>query len=239
MVTPLPSAIPLTETIWTDGNLPESRSVQWFKFTATATVSGYQYVHVSFGTLNPSDGVNVQFYNSSGDKVEKEVKLNVSGSIVARPLITNQVYHIKVRPASSTGTYQITFSQSHIAPITPPTDDVVTPLTENEWADGNFTSLIQEQLFKFIATADTQYIHATFGSLVQSWGIYIQVYDASGAAVGDKDELYIGYSTSKDNIFRPVKSGDSYYIKVWPYNTSYLGTYRIGFTTSETKPTPP
>jgi hypothetical protein len=236
MVTPLPSAIPLTENIWTDGNLPESRSVQWFKFTAT--VSGYQFVHVSFGTLNSRDGVNVQLYNSSGEKVEKEEKLYVSDSTISRPLMINQVYHIKVRPASSTGTYQITFSQSYIAPITPPTDGVI-QLTENKWSAGELTSETGVQLFKFTATAGTQYIHAAFDSLYQSWGINIQVYDASGAAVGDKDQLYIGYSISKDNISRPVKSGDSYYIKVWPYNTSYLGTYRIGFTTSSaTKPSP-
>ncbi|MDR2575714.1 MAG: chitobiase/beta-hexosaminidase C-terminal domain-containing protein [Treponema sp.] len=101
-------------------------------------------------------------------------------------------------------------------------------LTENKWADGNLTASADEQWFKFTATANPQYIHVGFGTLSSSQGLYVQVYDSSGAKVGTEDNLY-GFSGS--NRSRPVTAGQEYYIKVRRYN-SYNGTYQIAFNKS-------
>jgi hypothetical protein len=100
-------------------------------------------------------------------------------------------------------------------------------LAENTWADGNFTSSVREQWFKFTATADTQYVHVDFGTLTY---LYVQVYYSNGYTVGEEASLY---GSSNKYISRTLTTGQEYYIKVRPISS---GTYRIGFTASATPP---
>jgi hypothetical protein len=101
----------------------------------------------------------------------------------------------------------------------------ITTLTLNTWADGNIPAN-GEQWFTFTATADTQYIHASFGALTD---LYVQVYNSSGAAVGVQTRL--NSSSSNKYISPAVSTGQTYYIKVTPWSSSYSGTYKIGFNT--------
>jgi tellurite resistance-related uncharacterized protein len=226
-------AIELTEDKWADGNLTSTIGEQWFKFTATADT---QYIHADFGTMNSTMGIYVQVYNSNGDKIETESNLygNYNRNI-SRSVTPGQEYYIKVRPFSSSykGTYQIAFNKSSTAPaeaVTLPSG--ATPLTEGIWADGNLTSSNPEQWFKFTATADTQYIHAGFGTMNSSMGIYVQVYDSSSAVVGSETNL----DSSTKNISISVTSGQEYYIKVRRYSSTFNGTYQIAFNKSSTAP---
>jgi hypothetical protein len=61
----------------------------------------------------------------------------------------------------------------------------------------------------------------------------VQVYNSTGTTVGSLTYLY----SSSPYISRSVSSGQEYYIKVWPYASSYSGTYQIAFNTSSTPPT--
>jgi len=220
---PLPpnaaSAIPLTENTWADGNLPTSSDVQWYKFTATANT---QYIHASFGTLTY---LYVQVYDSSGATIGSETYLYSSNSYVSQTVIIGQEYYIKTRPMGSeyTGTYWIAFNASTNAPL-PPNAASAIPLTENTWADGNLPTSSDVQWFKFTATASTQYIHASFGTLTY---LYVQVYDSSGATVGSETNLY----GSTTYVSQTVTVGQEYYIKVRPYGSN-SGTYRIAFNKS-------
>jgi hypothetical protein len=45
------------------------------------------------------------------------------------------------------------------------------PLTGNAWAEGALTPSNQEQWFTFTATAGTQYLHVSFGTLTD---LYVQ-----------------------------------------------------------------
>jgi len=221
----LPSFIPpgttvtkLTENVWADGNLPTSSDVQWFKFTATAST---QYIHVNFDTLTD---LYVQVYNSNGSTVGSETNLHGSTKYVSRTVTIGQEYYIKVHPYSSSyrGTYQIGFTTTTFL-------QPATTLTENVWADGNLLSSSDEQWFKFTATASTQYIHVSFGTLTN---LYVQVYNSSGATVGSETSL----SSSKKYVSQTVTSGQEYFIKVHPYSSSYRGTYRIGFNATAYSP---
>jgi len=217
-----PSNVTLTANTWADGNLSQNGE-QWFKFTATAPG---QYILVSFGTLSSSSGLYIQVYNSSGNTVESGQHLYNYNTYTYTTVSSGQEYYIKVTPSySSYGTYQIMFSS------TPPTPT----LTANTWADGNLTSSNNyAQWFKFTATASTQYIHVSFGTLSSSssYGLYIQVYDSSGNTVGSSQHLYNYYNTY---TYTTVSSGQEYYIKVTPYSSNY-GTYKIAFNTSSTPP---
>jgi hypothetical protein len=102
------------------------------------------------------------------------------------------------------------------------------PLTVNTWADGSITSTIGEQWFKFTATASTQYLHVSFGTLTD---LYVKLYDSNGGTLGDSTNLY----SSKPYTSLSIVSGQTYYVRVTGYG-SKTGTYRIGFNTSTTAP---
>jgi uncharacterized repeat protein (TIGR02543 family) len=212
-------AIPLTENLWADGNLPTSSSQQWFSFTATAST---QYIHAAFGTMG---SLHVQVYDSSGEAVGSETYLYSSGygPSTSRTLTAEQTYYIRVRPyGSNSGTYRILFNTTFYPPG-------VIPLTENQWADGYIATEVGQQWFTFTATAATQYIHFSPGTLSR---VYVQVYDSSGATVGS-----VAWAGSNNtNTSRTLTMGQTYYIRVRPYDSTGSGTYRIGFNASTTPP---
>jgi len=156
----------------------------------------------------------VQVYDSSGTAVESEAYSSVS-----RSLTEGDTYYIRVRPYSSgSGTYRIGVNTTFYPPGT------IIPLTENQWADGDIPTSGGQQWFSFTATASAQWIHVERGTLTN---LYVQVYDSSGTAVG---------SETSPSVSRSLTEGDTYYIRVRPYSSSYSGTYRIVVNTSTTAP---
>jgi len=101
--------IVLTANTCTDGSVT-SGGVQWFRFTATAAT---QYLHVSFGTLTD---LWVQLYDSNYTTVGAETNLYSSTRYISRTVTAGQVYYIRVRPYSGSGTFRVTFNASSTAP---------------------------------------------------------------------------------------------------------------------------
>jgi len=224
-----PGVIPLSEeNAWTEGNLPTWNSEQWFKFTATGNEEGVQYIHAIPGSVNY---LRVQVFNSSGNAVGDEAYFYYySSSYISLDVTEGEVYYIRVRPNSSSysGSYTIAFSTSaNVSDVKISLPSNAAQLTENKWANGNLSTSTTVQWFKFTATVTgQQYIHASFGTLNTDYGVYVQVYDSEGGAVGNQTQLY--RYTSYTN--RNVTVGEEYYIRVTPYS-SYTGTYKIAFNT--------
>jgi len=224
---PVPPGIimtPLTANTWADGKLLTSSDVQWFKFTATASE---QYIHIKFGTLKGN--LNIVAYDSNLAEVKSGIYFYYINDYISMSVKVGQEYYISVRSLlfySSSGTYKIAFNTMPYSPGT-----TITQLTANTWANGNFPTSSGEQWFKFTATASTQYIYVSFGTLNE---LYILVYDSSGAIVGGRD--FDDVSGSIIYISQTVTVGQEYYIRVLPYSSSYSGTYRIAF---NTMPYPP
>jgi len=200
-------SVTLTANTWADGNITSSNEASWFKFTATANV---QYIHVSFGTLSAANGLYVQVYDSTGSNIySRTMYYNTSINVTS-----GQVYYIRVS-SSSSGTYQIALLN-------------VSTLTANTWADGNITSSNGEQWFKFTASARTQYIHISFGTLTY---LDVQVYNSDGNTVVSQTTLYDSYY---NYVSSTVTIGQEYYIKI-TYASGYIsdhsnsGTYQIAF----------
>jgi hypothetical protein len=221
----------LTENTWENGNLPTSSDVQWFKFNATAST---QYIYAYPGTLNY---LYVQLYDSSGATVGIRQNLSGTTTYISQSVTSGQEYYIKVWPftSSGSGTYKIGFNTtSTTSPpgaITPPS--VATQLTLNTSANGNISTEGGEEWFKFTATANTQYIRVSFNTLNSNRGVYVQLYDSSGAAIGGQTNLFDGGSFGGQTyVSLSVTSGQLYYIKVWPSSSSDSGTYQIRFTNS-------
>ena len=232
---PVTTITPLNENIWADGNLSTSSDIQWFKFTATANA---QYIHFIFGTLDYSyyyNSVYVKVYDSNGNEVIDE-NISRDGSFFMT-VTAGQNYYISVSlPDNSSryGTYQIAFSKYSTTPsitITLPSQTI--PLISNTWADGNIPTSSDLQWFKFTATAETQYIHASFGTLDH---LYVWVYNSSGTAIGRETDVLFYYNHNYEYIFLTLEVGQEYYIRVRPYYSSRYGTYQIAFNTSKTAP---
>ncbi|MDR2941625.1 MAG: hypothetical protein LBV17_03435 [Treponema sp.] len=62
--------------------------------------------------------------------------------------------------------------------------------------------------------------------------MYVQVYDSSGATVGNETSLSSTSSTT--NINRTLTVGQEYYIRVKPFSSCSSGTYKIAFNASTT-----
>jgi len=221
----IPPTVNTTGTVlfasyWADGTV-SATGEQWFTFEATADT---QYIHANFDTLT---SLSVQVYSSSGSTVGSQTNLNSSTKYISRPVTSGQVYYIKVTPSSNSGTYQIAFNTSSTPPL-PNTSKNAIALTANLWADGNIASSGGEQWFKFTATASQQYIHVSFGTLTS---VYIQLFDQNDIMVGDNTNL-----NSTKYISRTVTNGYEYRIRVTPYSSSYSGTYKIAFNTTNIPP---
>jgi hypothetical protein len=207
----------LTANTWGDGTIAADGG-QWFKFIATDVT---QYIHFEPDTLS---NVYIQLYDSTGVTVGDRTNLSSGyfGILYASRTVTSgDEYYIKVTPEyGSSGAYSIAFNTTFLPPNT-----IVTTLTENSWADGNIATS-GEQWFTFTATVATQYIHFNPGTLND---VYVQLYDSTGATVGDRTNLSSGYFGVL-YASRTVTSGDEYYIKVTPeYGSS--GAYSIAFNT--------
>jgi hypothetical protein len=217
---PTENLIPLTADTWADGSISTAGGEQWFKFTATANPN---HIHFSPGTLT---SVKVNVYNSSGNIVGNQINLTSSTKISSRATTASQEYYIKITPDYGSGAYKIAFSASFI-----PLGKTATQLTADTWVDGSITSSSNEQWFKFTATASTQYIHVSFGTLP---GLYVQVYGSNGTEVGTKVDIYNNSFNKYTN--RTTTADQEYYIKITPYDSSVSGTYQIAFSASTTPP---
>jgi hypothetical protein len=102
-------------------------------------------------------------------------------------------------------------------------------LTASTWADGNIAEATDEQWFKFTAVSDiVTYIHINLGTVNS---LHIKLYD------GSKNPLTVGEgnfnSSGSANILS--STGKSYYIKITT-NSSYVGTYKIMFSSLSSPP---
>jgi len=194
-----------------NGNISNSSDEQWFYFAATAST---QNIHVI-------GGIDVQVYDSSGATVVVDETFLLGGTKRIFINVTNgQEYYIKVRPYGGPiigeNTYQLL---------------LFTPLIENNWTNGNISNSSDEQWFFFTATAITQYIHVSFGTI---GSLYVLVNDRNGAAVGEEARLS-GNTGNTRRTYSYLIIGQECYIKVRPYGSN-SGTYKIAFSTSTTAP---
>jgi len=220
------TTITLTLEKWADGAISSEGGEQWFKFTATA---GKQYLHVSFGTLTD---VNIQLYDSKEKELGNRIVLVGDTGDSKNALLTltsGQVYYLKVIGGWNryTGTYRICFNTMQYPPDT---FSEAETLTANNWVDGAITSSIKEQWYKFRATANTQYLHVSFGTMNN---INVQLHDDTGNTLGNA--IHLVGDTKYTSL--TVTSGQMYYVRVtsggYSYGSSDTGTYRIGFNTTQ------
>jgi len=214
---PAPASTSIIKGTWANGNIAAGGE-QWFKFKAT---SATHFIHVSFGTI--SSALYAQLYDNNLDPFGTAGFLYSDQKNFSCQLTVGNDYYIRVTAQSSieSGTFKMTFNDSFGSP------DVIR-LTAGVWANGNVPAR-DEECFEFTATAGTQYIHVSFGTLSN---MNVQLYASNGVAVGKTENLY----SSINSMDRTVSVGQVYYIRVKPYSSSGSGSYKIAFNTSSTAP---
>jgi hypothetical protein len=222
-VTPDVGAAALTIGEWANGSLA-ANGQQWFKFTASADTHLF---YIEWDTLTGS--LYAQVYTGSGAPVGATATVSTAGSALSRTFESDEVYYIRVWPASrtATGTFKIAYTAaSSTAPvITLPTTGV-TELT-GTWADGSLAAGGQ-QWFKFTAASSRHYIHVFFGTLTQ---MSVQMYTSDGGTVSSEAVL----AGANQNLVRSCQAGQTYYIRVRSQSTAD-GTYRIAVNAGATAP---
>jgi hypothetical protein len=222
-----PSAVTLTENIWTDG-LDSSDKEHWFKFTASGSLS---YIHYNSGVLNY---LYVQLYDSNGNTIGDMEEIWGFDSAVYSYSTVGQEYYIKITPnkySSFNDTYKIAFNTSPEAPVAIKIPSNAIRLNADTFTDGDIPISGGEQWFKFTATADKQYIHINFETLtnlhIQLYKIYDGIY---GFPLGEDTEI-LNYDHLPKYTGRTLNAGEEYYIKVsthyHPFH--YRGSYKIAF----------
>lgn len=115
-----------------------------------------------------------------------------------------------------------------------------TQLTFNQWEDGYIPNIGErEQWFRFVATANTQYLHFNPGQMYDCW---VELYDEYGNNV----QLYRTNNNYGENIvnlydsylyaYCYVSTWQTYYIRVYPYFSNNYGDYQFAFNTSSSAP---
>ncbi|MDR0553710.1 MAG: DUF4959 domain-containing protein, partial [Treponema sp.] len=130
----------------------------------------------------------------------------------------NEVVHIYNKLASEYGTEAepVVFVDTDFS--------AMTTLAENIWADGNLVSGDDENWYKFTATAAYLNASAQFsGTLLETEGVDVVVYDSDGIVAGGRTQLY----KNSLSVYHAVTPGAVYYIKVTSFNPTRTGTYRI------------
>jgi len=217
--------ITLTAGVWTNSNIATSEPyLQWFKFTATANT---QYIHITHISLG---GFRLQLYDSNGNALGTPYEgYNNGNEVIPCTVNIGQEYYVRVERINSGYTYRIAFNASSTEPVIQIPSNVI-QLTEGLWANGNISEEINEQWFKFTATANTQYIHLSFPSINKY--LFIEVYNSSGNIIGIGKQLGSTYTSLS------LTSGQEYYIRASQYD-SYTGTYQIAFSASVSRPPTP
>jgi hypothetical protein len=213
------AATQLSADTWAGGSISYLDNAECFKFTATAST---QYIHVMFGSL---DNLYVQLLDSTGNPAGSITNLSGSTTYTSESVSSGQAYYIVVYSSGSSGSYQIAFNTGSARPA-----PVAAQLSANTWVYGNIASAGEEQWFRFIAAASTQYIHFTVGS---SSRLNVQLYDSTGYNMVDSEAANL---TGNTYISRTVTIGEVYYIRVMRHSSASYGAYHIAFNTGSARP---
>jgi hypothetical protein len=227
---------------WVDGNIKVPAELksddveQWYKFTASANT---KYIHTDGSTLK------IQLFDIKGTAIGEENTvpplLAKDPKYVSISVNNDEVYYIRVKLGSayfSNGadnkyTIGITQSQTKLPVITLPAEEDVTELPDNRLIDGGELQRDDVRWFKFTATANIQYIHFIISGWTSETTAFGQLYDDTGAAVGEQIR-WAAYSETDTVKSCTVVNGNEYYLKVTIYYN--YGTYQIGYNDSSTPP---
>ena len=231
------------ENKWINGRMEGYHDEHWFSFIPSESTQ--YYIH--FEGVMPTVYVQVrkesgELVNISGETAIGNDKRLSDYTTIYDSLTSGLVYLFKIRNAGvRPGDYQIAISTSDNKDDIPRDTPDIIELEEGEWENGSITSGSDEQWFSFVATASTQYIHATVDASLE---ILIEVIDSSGTTV----RPLISYSISGSQISSDgsqvvlrgssyaynyndgdITVGEIYHVKVTRFPGSEDGDYQIAF----------
>jgi hypothetical protein len=225
--TPPSTYTTLSNGVWQTGSFTGNSTERWYAFSVTDGTAyniwwddSYQgsgaYTIDVYASAYYSNGTAIFYGEDSAYNAPQSFTASSSGTV-----------YVMVEGYS--GTFAIVYSTNITRPGSTFPPSTYTTLSSGRWSNGNIPSSgTKEQWFMFTATASTQYIHATFGTLND---IDVEVYNSYGNEV-HSDNLYTNHRYTS----MALTYGQVYYIKVKPYFSTQYGTYYITFNTSVNTP---
>ena len=204
---------------WKNGEIPTDGGEQWFSFKASVEE---HHIHIHAGTIVRPE--IRETYDQYGTKIDDWSSSGSSRNV--GDLIIGDIYYIKMYNSSG-GTFQISYTETGTSPefIWPPS---AVKLELDKWEDGNISSYDDVCWFEFEAAAATQYMYFTLTT--GGSGMTILLYDTKGTNIfgimGASDPVrfvHILSRTANPSALCIVEEGETYYLKVTPYEGNDFG----------------
>jgi len=227
---------PLTANLWDDGSIPASGEV-WYSFYAAANTTYRVWWNQQSGgdDTKTISRVQVAAYNSDRTEQFNEILSTWDNPKIIGPYLSGTTIKLKVTSYySDSGTFAIGYSASNdrsAFKIRLPASH--TPLTANQWTNGEITTSNREVWYSFTATANTNYgvwwNDSSAGDGSKTLNAQVWAYDSNGTQLFNVDDSWTFNLTSTLNV---ASSGTIYLRVLSRYGvTSGIGTYGIRYNT--------
>jgi hypothetical protein len=242
----VPTPTSLEESVWKDGNLFTSSSVDWYSISVT---NGTTY-NLWWNERNPNGDnskvadVKVTVFSNDGTVLLTETNTSWESTIASFNATTTGIVYVRVKPQAtgSIGTYGIVYSITSTKPTAPFSVDA-TPLEELEWEDGNLPTAYSMDWYSISVTqGSTYYIFCnecefnstSYGDGTKTGKVYVYVANEEGTfIVTERDRTWQNPAS-----FTATYTG-KVYVMVVPFYSIYTGTYGIAYNTTWAIPTIP
>jgi hypothetical protein len=241
------TAVPLVEKVWTNGEIINGDTLDWYSFSVTNGETYYIWWNKTPGnTYSDGDGtktgnVTVFAYYSNGTGIFTDASV-AWGTTRTFTASSDSTVYIRVLPnryySDVTGTYGIVYNTVNKRPLDLPAG--IVPLTEGSWTDGDISGRNDFGWHSVPVTSGTYYIwwnkgggSNLDGDGSKTYSGYVSAWYSDGTVVfTDREYAWASPQTVT------VTSNDTIYIRVSmsTISSTRAGTYGITFTTYNGRP---
>ena len=233
------SATQIERNQWTEGEITGSDTEVWYSFTASSGTHDFWWNDSLVGDGSKNLDITVSVFRATEDAVF--YKMDSAWGSSRTHNLSSGTHYILVTPKTvgATGTFAVSFNNSATKPFLTPVN--TTPLTHEQWTDGEITgSSNGEEWYAIDVTGGQTYNfwlnHSGAGDGFKTLSAGITVYNSNGNVAS-------AYSTSAWSTSRNITpaSNGTVYIRVNAHNfdRNRIGTFGLVYSTASTRPVAP
>ena len=238
-----PSSTALTANQWKDGEVTAAlNGTVWYSFSVTAGTAYNVWWNESGANGNNTKTLNVSVrgYYSDGETIFSATTDAWGTAKTFTPTASGTVYlRVTAGTGGQTGTFGIVYNTGTPAErpslvFNPPN---VTPLTADEWKDGEITTSSGYVWYSLTVTANTPYYFwwnesGDNGNSSKSLNVSVSALNSDGTVIADFSNVATAWATAKS--YTPTADG-TVYLRVAPATSGQTGTYGIVYSTTNTR----
>ena len=228
----------LAENLWEMGTIDGAGNEAWYSFTLTGGTTYRIWWNDSYqGNHMKTLDVRASAWYANGIPVFDAVDSAYSSAQSFTP-VSDDIVYIRVYPKTSddTGTYGIVFSTGAVRPLALPS--IISPLTEDEWINGNITAAVREEWYSFAVTSGSTYRvwwnDSSQGDYTKTVNVYAEAMYENGTSFFT--DTNAGWSSPRTVT---ASSDGTVYVRVYTNVLAYAGSYGIVYSTGSIRPAVP